>query len=91
MFSQSISDELPVGILRSWKGKSGMKLHPLASFRNFSAVLCLILVLLSLPSVAYGYADPGTGAFLYQAAYAAVLGGTYYLRKFLNRFRKRGR
>ncbi len=43
-------------------------------------------LLLATPSRAYGYADPGTGAFVYQAAYAAFLGGTFYLRRFLDRF-----
>jgi hypothetical protein len=51
-------------------------------------LLCLPIVLAS-PSPAFGYADPGAGAFVYQAAYAAFLGGTYYLRKLLDRvFRK---
>jgi hypothetical protein len=45
----------------------------------------LLPLILATPSRAYGYADPGTGAFIYQAAYAAFLGGTFYLRKFLNR------
>jgi hypothetical protein len=54
--------------------------------------LILLPLILVTPSRAYGYADPGTGAFLYQAAYAAFLGGTFYLRKFLNRlFGKRKR
>ena len=44
----------------------------------------LPLVLVS-PSAAFGYADPGTGTFIYQAAYALFLGGAYYLRKLLNR------
>ena len=53
-------------------------------------VLLAIALLLSSPSRAFGYADPGTGAFLYQAAYAAFIGGAFYFRKFLNRvFRKR--
>ena len=53
-------------------------------------VLLLIALFLSTPSRALGYADPGTGAFLYQAAYAAFIGGAFYFRKFLNRiFRKR--
>ncbi len=47
-------------------------------------------LLLSVPTSAFGYTDPGTGAFLYQAAYAAFIGGAFYFRKFLNRiFRKR--
>ncbi len=47
-------------------------------------LVCLPL-LLATPSKAHAYADPGTGAFLYQAAYAAFLGGAYYLRRFLGR------
>jgi hypothetical protein len=47
-------------------------------------------LMLVLPSNAFGYADPGTGAFLYQAAYAAFLGASFYLRRFLDRvWRKR--
>jgi len=42
-------------------------------------------LLLALPGTASAYADPGTGAFVYQAAYAAFLGGAYYLRKMLDR------
>jgi hypothetical protein len=45
--------------------------------------------MLVTPARAYGYADPGTGAFVYQAAYAAFLGGSFYLRKLLDRFFKR--
>jgi hypothetical protein len=47
--------------------------------------LLVLPLLLATPTKAFGYADPGTGAFLYQAAYAAFLGGTFYLRKLLNR------
>jgi hypothetical protein len=47
--------------------------------------LLVLPLLLATPSKALGYADPGTGAFVYQAVYAAFLGGTFYLRKFLNR------
>ena len=52
-----------------------------------TAKLLLLLVpfLLATPSKASAYADPGTGAFVYQAAYAAFLGGSYYLRKLLDR------
>jgi hypothetical protein len=49
------------------------------------AMLLVAPLLLATPSRAYGYADPGTGAFVYQAAYAAFLGGTFYLRRFLDR------
>jgi hypothetical protein len=50
------------------------------------AFLLLVPLVLASPAEAYGYADPGTGAFVYQAAYAVFLGGTFYLRKLLNRF-----
>jgi hypothetical protein len=54
------------------------------------ALLLWLPIVLVSPSTAFGYTDPGTGAFVYQAAYAVFLGGTYYLRKFLDRvFRKR--
>ena len=56
----------------------------------WKVLLCCGALLLCTPVKAYGYADPGTGAFVYQAAYAAFLGGTFYLRKWLNRiFRRR--
>jgi hypothetical protein len=48
--------------------------------------LVVLPLLLASPAKAYGYVDPGSGAFAYQAAYAAFLGGTFYLRKFLRRF-----
>jgi hypothetical protein len=62
--------------------------HPFVRVASL-AVLGLAL-LLSSPSKLLAYADPGTGAFLYQAVYAAFLGGAFYFRKFLSRiFRKR--
>jgi len=56
------------------------------AYKIVRAVLLLLPLILAAPSRAYGYTDPGTGAFIYQAAYAAFLGGTFYLRKFLDRF-----
>ncbi len=54
------------------------------------ALLLWVPLLLASPVKAHAYADPGTGAFLYQAAYAAFLGGTFYLRRFLDQmFRRR--
>jgi hypothetical protein len=55
------------------------------------AVVCLITLLLALPSKAFGYVDPGSGSFIYQAIYAAFIGGIFYLRKFLNRIFKRNK
>ena len=51
----------------------------------FRVLLVCLPLLLATPSKAHAYADPGTGTFVYQAAYAVFLGGTYYLRKFLDR------
>jgi hypothetical protein len=49
-------------------------------------VLLLAPLMLATPSKAFGYADPGTGEFVYQAAYAVFLGGSFYLRKLLDWF-----
>jgi hypothetical protein len=63
-----------------------------SSYRIVRVALLLLPLIMAAPSRAYGYTDPGTGAFIYQAAYAAFLGGTFYLRKFLDRiFGKRKR
>jgi hypothetical protein len=51
----------------------------------FKTSLLLVPLLLATPAKAFGYADPGTGTFVYQAAYAAFLGGSFYLRKLLDR------
>ena len=48
-------------------------------------LLLLLPLMLATPRKAFGYADPGAGAFIYQAAYAAFLGGSFYLRKLLDR------
>ena len=47
--------------------------------------LLLLPLLLVSPSKAYGYVDPGSGSFLYQAIYAMCIGGAFYFRKFLGR------
>ena len=62
--------------------------RPLA-LRLLRALLLLVPVLLVSPARAHAYADPGTGAFVYQAAYAAFLGGTFYIRRFLDRLWRR--
>ena len=47
--------------------------------------LLLLPLLLASPSKAYGYVDPGSGSYVYQAIYAACIGGAFYFRKFLGR------
>ena len=54
-----------------------------------NALLIVFPLILATPARAYGYAEPSTGAFVYQTAYAAFLGGSFYLRKLLDRFFKR--
>jgi hypothetical protein len=66
--------------------------HELASLPMVAKTLLLLVpLMLATPSKASAYADPGSGAFIYQAAYAAFLGGSFYLRKLLDRFLKRRR
>lgn len=60
--------------------------RPRALSRVATMLLLLLPLLLATPSKAFAYADPGTGAFIYQAAYAAFLGGSFYLRRLLRRF-----
>lgn len=50
------------------------------------ALAALMPVLLATPSKAFGYTDPGTGTFAYQAIYAAFIGASFYVRKVLKRF-----
>ena len=47
--------------------------------------LLVLPLLLATPAKAFGYTDPGTGTFAYQAIYAAFIGGSFYVRKFLKR------
>lgn len=56
-----------------------------ASLLILRTLLLIVPLMLATPGKAYGYVDPGSGAFIYQAAYAAVLGGSFYLRKLLDR------
>lgn len=56
------------------------------------ASFLLLPLLLASPSKAYGYVDPGSGSYVYQAIYAACIGGVFYFRKFLGRiFGKRNK
>jgi hypothetical protein len=52
-------------------------------------MVLLLPLMLATPVKAFGYADPGTGTFVYQAAYAAVLGGWFCLPKLLDGIRHR--
>ena len=53
--------------------------------RALGLTLTLLALIAATPLPASAYADPGSGAFLLQALYAAVIGGMFYFRKFLSR------
>lgn len=65
------------------------KSHSTSLRLALNALLIVLPLILATPARAFGYADPGTGAFVYQAAYAAFLGATFYMRKLLNRIFRR--
>ncbi len=53
--------------------------------------VALFALTLGTPSSAYGYVDPGSGSFVFQAAYAAFIGGMFYFRRTLARLFKRSK
>jgi hypothetical protein len=63
-------------------------LHSLAQ-TSLNAMWLLAIALLAFPAKASAYVDPGSGAFVYQAVYAAFLGGAFYFRKVLTRIWRR--
>lgn len=48
-------------------------------------LLTAFLIILVSPIEASAYTDPGSGAFLYQAAYGAILAGVFYFRRILDK------
>jgi O-antigen/teichoic acid export membrane protein len=64
-------------------------LHSLA-LKSVDILWLLVVLLLVSPSKVSAYTDPGTGAFVYQAVYAAFIGGAFYFRKIMGKiWRKR--
>jgi hypothetical protein len=57
----------------------------------FLAGLALAILLTCAPTKAYGYVDPGSGTFLYQAMYAVFIGGVFYCRKLIQKIRRKNR
>lgn len=49
------------------------------------ASLTVAVLLASIPIAAYGYTDPGTGAFVYQAAIAGLMGLIWTGRRIVRR------
>ncbi len=56
-----------------------------AATRMTIATISLAVMVMATPGVARAYADPGSGAFVYQAAYAMFVGGAFYFRRILDR------
>lgn len=54
-----------------------------------SALLLCLLLLFCAPVKIYAYADPGSGAYLYQVFYAACFGAAFYFRKWVGRLWKK--
>jgi hypothetical protein len=62
------------------------------NLRQWTVIASLLMLLMvAVPSPVFGYIDPGSGAFVYQAIYAAILGGIFYFRKLLSRLFKSGK
>jgi hypothetical protein len=79
-------------IFRGWKGGfRSMKGTNRGKNQAIVPVIGLLALLLVLPSKAFGYVDPGSGSFIYQAIYAVFLGGVFYLRRLLDRIFKRNK
>lgn len=57
--------------------------------RHLPAVLFMILVLVAAEMPAYGYTDPGSGALIWQALMAAIVGASFYFRRIISWFRRR--
>jgi hypothetical protein len=60
-------------------------------FHVIPAGVALLTLVLATPSQAYGYVDPGSGSFVFQAAYAAFIGGMFYFRRTIARLFKRSK
>lgn len=58
---------------------------------TFWSSALLLVLLLAAERDLKAYADPGTGALLWQAIVAGLIGGLYYLRKLTGYFRRKDR
>jgi hypothetical protein len=66
-----------------------LQTHSSLARKSVKVLWLLVILILASPSRASAYVDPGSGAFVYQAVYAAFLGGAFYFRKFLGRIWRR--
>jgi hypothetical protein len=57
--------------------------------RLIGTLVVLSMLLVFLPQPASAYTDPGSGAMVYQVAYAAFLAGSFYIRRLLERVFRR--
>jgi membrane protease YdiL (CAAX protease family) len=56
--------------------------------RIISLFLFVIIIIIGLPTLAFGYIDPGTGSYLLQVAIAALLGGVLAVKIFWQKIKK---
>jgi hypothetical protein len=54
-----------------------------------SAVLLALAMLVMTERPAYGYTDPGSGALIWQALMAALVGASFYFRRIVSWFKRR--
>jgi hypothetical protein len=54
-----------------------------------AAVLFALLILTAAERPAYGYTDPGSGALIWQALMAAIVGASFYFRRIVSWFKRR--
>jgi len=52
-----------------------------------SIIYIFILIFLGLPSLAFGYIDPGTGSYLIQVLIAVLLGGIFAVKIYFKKMK----
>lgn len=52
-------------------------------------LIATLLFLFVLPKPAFAYLDPGTGSYLFQFVIAGALGGIYFFRGHIYKFKER--
>ncbi len=58
-------------------------------FRGLLPCFALFLLLIAIEKPARAYADPGSGALIWQGLIAALVGASYYSRRIVHWFKTR--
>jgi hypothetical protein len=56
---------------------------------SYRAVIPVAVFLLAVEQPAFGYTDPGSGALIWQALMAAIVGGSFYFRRIVSWLKRR--